>query len=137
MNVIYSQEPDLTVEEFADVLERSTLAARRPMTNRPLLDQMLRNSQLCLTARLDGKLVGISRAITDFSYCTYLADLAVDREFQRLGIGRELIDRTHEAAGRHTLLLLLSAPEAADYYPHIGFEPHHSCWTLPRQLPNE
>lgn len=136
MDVIYSQEPDLSVEEFADVLERSTLAARRPMTNRPLLDQMLRNCQLCLTARVDGQLVGISRAITDFSYCTYLADLAVDREFQRQGIGKELIDRTHAAAGKHTMLILLSAPEAEKYYPHIGLAQHHSCWTVARQLPD-
>jgi ribosomal protein S18 acetylase RimI-like enzyme len=78
-----------------------------------------------------GLLVGVSRAITDFSYCTYLSDLAVDEAFQRRGIGRELIRRTHEAAGLHTSLILLAAPKAESYYPHIGMQPHPSCWRIP------
>ena len=73
-----------------------------------------------MTARAGGLLVGISRAITDFHYCTYLSDLAVDEDWQRRGIGRELIKRTHEAAGVHTTLILLSAPKAQTYYPHVG-----------------
>jgi len=77
--------------------------------------------------------VGISRAITDFSFCTYLSDLAVDEAFQRRGIGRELIRRTHEAAGLNTALILLAAPKAQAYYPHIGMARHGSCWTLPRR----
>ena len=80
-----------------------------------------------------GLLVGASRAITDFSYCTYLSDLAVDGQFQRQGIGRELIHRTHEAAGFKTTLILLSAPAARSYYPHIGMQPHDSCWVIARR----
>jgi predicted N-acetyltransferase YhbS len=97
------------------------------------MEGMLRRSDVILTARCGGGLAGVSRAITDFSYCTYLADLAVDRAFQRRGIGKELIRRTHEAAGLHTMLILLAAPAAETYYPHVGLQPHHSCWTLPRQ----
>jgi predicted N-acetyltransferase YhbS len=78
-------------------------------------------------------LVGVSRAITDFAYCTYLSDLAVDGQHQRRGIGRELIRRTHEAAGLHTTLILLAAPKAQTYYPHIGMTKHASCWVIPRQ----
>jgi predicted N-acetyltransferase YhbS len=90
---------------------------------------MLANADILLTARIEsGLLVGISRAITDFHYCTYLSDLAVDRDHQRKGIGRELIRRTHEAAGLCTRLILLSAPTASDYYPHIGMRKHDSCW---------
>jgi GNAT superfamily N-acetyltransferase len=137
MNVDYRIEPELSVDEFCDVLERSTLAARRPMTNRPVMEGMVRHADIFVTARIEGRLVGVSRAITDYSYCTYLADLAVDRAYQGQGIGRELIQRTHEAAGRHTLLILLAAPEAETYYPHIGMQQHHSCWTIPRQLPPE
>lgn len=135
MNVLYSTQADLSVDEFCDVLERSTLAQRRPMTDRPVMEGMVRHADLFVTARIDGRLVGVSRAITDYSYCTYLADLAVDQAFQGRGIGRELIHRTHEAAGRHTLLILLAAPAAETYYPHIGMQQHHSCWILPRQTP--
>jgi len=86
-----------------------------------------------VTARLDGRLVGVSRAITDYSFCTYLSDLAVDQDFQRQGIGKELIRRTHEAAGLNTTLILLAAPKAVTYYGHVGMTKHDSCWIIPRQ----
>jgi GNAT superfamily N-acetyltransferase len=126
----YNLEPELSREEFIDVLVRSTLAERRPVGERETIEAMLRNANVIITARCDGKLVGVSRAITDFAYCTYVADLAVDRAFQRRGIGKELLRRAHEAAGLKTRLILLAAPAAASYYPHIGMEKHDSCWTL-------
>ncbi len=133
MNVIYALEPDLGAEEFIDVLVRSTLAQRRPVDEPETIRGMLRNAGVLVTARAGGRLVGISRAITDFSYCTYLSDLAVDQAFQGRGIGRELIRRTHEAAGIKTTLILLAAPLARTYYPHVGMAPHDSCWIIPRQ----
>jgi GNAT superfamily N-acetyltransferase len=131
--ITYQLEPELSAAEFLDILTRSTLAERRPVGERTTIEQMLAAADVILTARHLGKLVGISRAITDFSYCTYLSDLAVDQEFQRRGIGRELISRTHAAAGLGTTLILLSAPAARTYYPHIGMQQHDSCWILPRQ----
>lgn len=135
MNVVYAIEryPDLGVDAFIDVLCRSTLAERRPVDDPETIRGMLANAGVIATARIDGRLVGISRAVTDFSYCTYLSDLAVDQAYQRRGIGRELIRKTHEAAGRHTLLILLAAPRAREYYPHIGMTGHDSCWTIPAQ----
>jgi predicted N-acetyltransferase YhbS len=94
---------------------------------------MLTHADVIVTARVGELLVGVSRAITDFSYCTYLSDLAVDEAFQRRGIGRELIRYTHEAAGLKTALILLAAPAAREYYPHIGMQKHDSCWIIPRQ----
>jgi predicted N-acetyltransferase YhbS len=131
MNVTYHQEPDLSPEEFINVLIRSTLAERRPINDAETIRGMLRNADVILTARIDGVLVGISRAITDFAFCTYLSDLAVDEKFQRQGIGQELIRCTHEAAGLHTTLVLLAAPMAQTYYPHIGMTKHESCWITP------
>jgi GNAT superfamily N-acetyltransferase len=132
MTIEYQLEPNLSAEEFIDVLIRSTLAERRPVNDRATIDRMLAGASVIVTARAHAKLVGVSRAISDFGYCTYLSDLAVDRAFQRQGIGRELIRRTHEAAGLGTTLILLSAPQAAAYYPHIGMTKHDSCWIIPR-----
>jgi ribosomal protein S18 acetylase RimI-like enzyme len=129
----FALEPQLDPAEFIDVMTRSTLAKRRPPPTRDSIRQLLVNSDIVATARHAGLLVGVSRAITDFSQCVYLADLAVDVAFQRRGIGRELVEQTHSAAGKHTLLVLLAAPAAAMYYPHIGLQPHPSCWTIPRQ----
>ncbi len=130
--VTYHIEPDLSSAEFIDVLHRSTLAERRPVNDLACIESMLRNASLVVTARHGELLVGISRAITDFTYCTYLSDLAVDVAYQKQGIGQALIHRTHAAAGKHTMLVLLAAPKARTYYPHIGMQPHDSCWIIPR-----
>lgn len=127
----YLLEPNLSADEFADILRRSTLAARRPADDSARLAGMLRFADIIVTARTEeGLLIGVSRAITDYHYCTYLSDLAVDEEFQRQGIGRELIRRTHQAAGLQTHLILLAAPAAQAYYPRIGMVPHESCWLI-------
>lgn len=131
--VTYQLEPELDAAEFIDVLVRSTLAERRPVDRPDVIDAMLRHADIVVTARVDNQLVGVSRAISDFSYCTYLSDLAVDEAHQGQGIGRELIRRTHEAAGVDTTLILLAAPNARSYYPHIGMRPHESCWIFPRR----
>jgi ribosomal protein S18 acetylase RimI-like enzyme len=131
---VYQLEPELSVAAFVDLLHRSTLAERRPVTEPATMAGMLSHADLIVTARTaDGLLIGVSRAITDFSYCTYLSDLAVDTAFQGRGVGRELIRRTHEAAGLHTTLILLAAPKAQTYYPHIGMRRHDSCWIVDRR----
>jgi predicted N-acetyltransferase YhbS len=135
MEIVYRLEayPELRPEEFLDVLERSNLAERRPVAEAETIRGMLVHADVIVAARAGGLLVGVSRAITDFHYCTYLSDLAVDEKWQRRGIGRELIRRTHEAAGRQTTLILLAAPKARTYYPHVGLVAHDSCWMIPRE----
>jgi predicted N-acetyltransferase YhbS len=128
--ITYAVEPGLTAEEFIAVLRRSTLAERRPVRDRARMDAMLRHADLIVTARAHGMLVGVSRAVSDFCFCTYLSDLAVDVAFQRRGIGRTLIQRTHREAGLSTTLILIAAPKARTYYPHIGMEHHDSCWII-------
>ncbi len=127
-------EPHLGAAEFIDVLKRSTLAERRPVDDVPRIAKMLACADLIVTARDEqGLLLGVARAITDFAYCTYLADLAVDVDYQGRSIGRQLIRLVHASAGLETRLILLAAPAAATYYPHIGMEKHESCWMVPPQ----
>jgi hypothetical protein len=126
--VMYRLEPDLIPADFIDVLVRSTLAERRPISELDTIQSMLKNADVIVTARLGGLLAGVSRAITDFAFCTYLSDLAGDEKYQRQGIWQELIRRTHEAAGLHTTLILLAAPKAQSYNPNIGMTKHESCW---------
>ncbi|HQY88234.1 MAG TPA: GNAT family N-acetyltransferase [Tepidisphaeraceae bacterium] len=132
--ITYAAEPDLSPAEFIDVLKRSTLAERRPVDFPETIAGMLKHADLILTARSsDRLLVGVARSISDFSYCTYLSDLAVDQAWQKRGIGRELIHRSHEMIGLKTTLILLSAPKAATYYPHIGMRQHPSAWVIDRK----
>jgi GNAT superfamily N-acetyltransferase len=132
MTVVYALEPDLPAEEFRAVLIASTLAERRPVSDLARLDRMLRQADIVLTARDAGRLVGISRAVTDFSYCCYLSDLAVDQAYQRQGIGKRLIEETKKQAGETATLILAAAPAAETYYPHIGMKHLPSCWSIPR-----
>lgn len=133
MTIAYGLEPDLPAEEFRAVLIASTLGERRPVDDLQRLDRMLRHADLIVTARDGRRLVGVSRAITDFSYCCYLSDLAVDAAYQRQGIGRRLVAETHKSAGELTSLILVAAPAAQSYYPRIGMQQRPSCWTLPRE----
>ena len=125
---VYQLEPDLTVAEFIDLLERSTLAELRPVDDEARLEVMLKNADIIVTARCGDLLVGVARAITDFAFCCYLSDLAVDETYQRQGIGKELLRRVSTEAGEKTKVILLAAPKAVEYYPHIGMIRHESCW---------
>jgi predicted N-acetyltransferase YhbS len=94
---------------------------------------MLASANVIVTARDRGHLVGVARGLSDFSFCFYLSDLAVDQPYQGLGIGRRLVSEAHDIAGLATTLILLAAPGAESYYPHIGLQPCPSCWIVPRQ----
>jgi predicted N-acetyltransferase YhbS len=95
--------------------------------------RMFANANLIFSAWTDGRLVGVCRALTDFSYCCYLSDLAVDRNFQNQGIGKELIRRVQAAIGTEVALILIAAPEAASYYPKLGFDNIESGFIIKRK----
>jgi predicted N-acetyltransferase YhbS len=125
----YRTGNDLDLEWVIDLYRASTLGERRPLDDRQRMAAMLKNANLVITAWDGELLVGIARSITDFSYATYLSDLAVRDTHQRRGIGRELLRRTQEAGGT-ARVVLLSAPKAESYYPRIGMTQHTSAWTL-------
>jgi predicted N-acetyltransferase YhbS len=118
---------DLDFEQYMAVYVQSTLGERRPVGDRERMRRMLEEANLVVAAWDGEHLVGIARSLTDFVYATYLSDLAVKVSHQKRGIGRELMRRTQLEAPQATLILL-SAPAAEKYYPHVGFAPHHSAW---------
>jgi GNAT superfamily N-acetyltransferase len=121
---------DLDLDAAIDLYRASTLGARRPLDDRARMAAMLKNANLVVTAWDGDLLVGISRALTDYAYVTYLSDLVVRASHQRAGIGKELIRRTQAAAGSQAKLVLLAAPAAVSYYAHVGFTQHPSAWIL-------
>ena len=128
--IVYRVGNDLDLDAVIELYRASTLGQRRPINDLARMRTMLARAGIVVTA-WDGRLmVGLSRAVSDFAYFTYLADLAVRESHQRSGIGRELIRRTREAGGPKTNLLLLSAPAAEEYYPRLGFVRHESAWLL-------
>ena len=115
--------------QFIALLQKTSLGARRPLAEAERIDAMLQNADLLISAWDDDRLVGIARAVTDYAYCCYLSDLAVDEAWQRRGIGQELLATLKQALHPQCKIILLAAPQAVDYYPHIGFTQHPSAWT--------
>jgi predicted N-acetyltransferase YhbS len=132
LNIQYKLNPKLTTEEFIDILNRSTLGERRPIDDKECIEGMLKNTDIIVVAVESDKIVGVARAVTDYNYCCYLSDLAVDEKYQKNGIGKQLISKVQEQLNDKCKIILLSAPDAKEYYPNIGFTKHPSAWTLPR-----
>jgi predicted N-acetyltransferase YhbS len=127
--ITYQTGNDLDLGAVIELYRASTLGERRPVDDRERMKLMLANANLVVTAWDDELLVGIARSLSDFSYATYLSDLAVRASHQKQGIGRELIRQTQEQGGPATVILL-SAPKAVEYYPRIGFSHHPQAWCL-------
>jgi GNAT superfamily N-acetyltransferase len=127
--ITYRTGNDVDLEAVVDLYVDSTLGERRPVDDRERMARMLAEANLVLTAWEGTLLVGISRSITDWVYCTYLSDLAVRADHQGRGIGKQLVRLTREATPQATLILL-AAPKAVDYYPRIGMTRHESAWVL-------
>jgi predicted N-acetyltransferase YhbS len=125
----YQTGNDIDLDEMIELYIDSTLGERRPVEERERMARMLEEANLVITARDDDLLVGISRSVTDWVYCTYLSDLAVRADYQGQGIGKELVRLTREATPQATVILL-AAPKAVDYYPKIGMTRHESAWVL-------
>ena len=134
MTIIFAIEDTLAADEFTDILKRSGLDARRPVDKPDIIQGMVDNASLIVTARdKDGRLLGVARSLTDFAYCCYLSCLAVDRDCQHQGIGKELIRRSKEASGGDKItLMLLSAPDGMDYYPKVGLDTFDNCFGIRR-----
>lgn len=133
MNIEYFHDRKITPAQFVDVLRRSTLAERRPIEDLERISEMLAHADLVCTAWAGELLVGIARSVTDFSFCCYLSDLAVDVSYQRTGIGKKLIRLTQEQLHPKCKIVLLAAPKAEGYYPKIGFRNFPSAWILYRE----
>jgi GNAT superfamily N-acetyltransferase len=129
-NIQYAHETDLSPEELGDVFRRSGIG--RPFGDIERLSRMLSQSNLVVTARANGRLIGVARGWTDRAWVCFVSDLAVDGEYQRRGIGRALLNEIRQLVGDDVSIGLFAAPSAETYYPHVGFEPV-SAWRIPRK----
>jgi GNAT superfamily N-acetyltransferase len=129
-NIQYHLDRGLTPIQLADIFDRAGLI--RPTDDLARRAQMLTHGNLLITAWDADKLVGVARSLSDFCFCCYLSDLAVDESYQHHGIGKQLIALTQEKIGSRTTLLLLAAPTAMGYYPKVGFEAVPNGWTIKR-----
>lgn len=129
-HITYKNDGNISATQLAEIFRNSGI--RRPVDDLDRMATMLKHANLIVTAWDGERLVGVARALTDFSYCCYLSDLAVDKNYQKRGIGEELIQRVRAGIGEQSMLLLLAAPEAMEYYPKVGFEAVSNGWIMKR-----
>lgn len=120
MSIAYKVNIPLSVKEIIEVYASSGI--NRPVEDEGRIGKMYNHSNLVVSAWEGEQLVAVCRALTDFCYCCYVSDLAVRKEYQRKGIGKELLRITKENIGEQSMLLLLSAAPAMEYYPKMGMQ---------------
>jgi N-acetylglutamate synthase-like GNAT family acetyltransferase len=131
MNITYQSDIYPATEEIISLYHSSGL--NRPIDDKHRIAKMYANSNLVVTAWDGSLLVGIARSLTDFCHCCYLADLAVRMEYQRKGIGKQLMKITKQEIGPQSMMLLLSAATAMEYYPGAGLEKVTNGFMLQRE----
>lgn len=131
MNITYRNNKDVKLEDVIRVFRNSGIT--RPTDQPKRIQDMIRYSDILLTAWLGDRMIGVARALTDWSFCCYLSDLAVDKDVQKSGIGRELIARVREEIGEGVSLIILAAPSAMEYYPKVGFEKIENGFVIKRK----
>ena len=133
MIIEYKINEPIATDQFIELLANSTLGERRPIDDYQCMEGMISNSNLMVSAWHNSSLVGIARSVTDFHYACYLSDLAISKEYQKSGIGKQLQILTQKQLGTKCKLILIAAPAANPYYEHIGFTNNPRCWVLDRE----
>ena len=128
MDITYTTKKKVSVEDYIDLIGSTSLKDRRPLDDPERIEQMIKNANLTVTAWDGNELVGIARSVTDFAYCCYLSDLAVRGSYQKRGIGKKLVQFTKDNLHNNAKIILLAAPQAEEYYPHIGFDRHNAAF---------
>ncbi|MCL6604390.1 MAG: GNAT family N-acetyltransferase [Paenibacillus sp.] len=130
MNITYKINAPLEAAEVAEIFKSSGI--KRPVDDLNRIGKMIANADVLVSAWDGENPVGIARAITDHVYCCYLSDLAVRMDYQKMGIGKELVNVLKGHLGKEVMLLLLAAPSAMEYYPKIGFDKLDSAFIVAR-----
>ena len=129
MPITYQVQPKISLPDFIDILDRSTLGLRRPLADVDAMQMIFDFGNVYIGAYDAEKLVGLARVMTDFVYTSYLSDLAIDEAYQHQGIGKQLIKEVKKFIPR-AKIILLAAPAAEGYYPKIGMKNHKHCYIL-------
>lgn len=121
------QRPSAAV--IAELYRRSPLY--RPVDDVDRIAAMYAGSNVVITAWEGDKLVGILRGWTDGAYDGYVCDLAVDPDYQKQGVGRELLAQV-TAQDPRIQWVLRASKIATGYYSHLGWQKIENGWFWPR-----
>ena len=81
----------------------------------------LQNSHSLVTARSEGKLVGLGNAISDGYLVVYFPHMLVHPDFQRLGIGKKMMEKLLDRYQNFHQKMLTADGNAISFYESLGF----------------
>ena len=128
MAITYLTEHVPDINDVIKLYSACFLENPRPTDDSERLSKMIQSASLLCTAYDNNALVGMCRALSDFSYVTYISDLAVLPAYQGKQIGKKMLDIIAQKSESVEKIVLLSSQSANSYYPHLNFEPHQRAW---------
>jgi GNAT superfamily N-acetyltransferase len=118
-----TSRPDAAL--ISDLYRRSPLY--RPVDDADRIAAMYAGANVVLTAWDGETLAGILRGWTDGAYDGYVCDLAVAPEYQKAGVGRELL-RMAVTQNPRIQWILRASKIATEYYAHLGWQKVENGW---------
>lgn len=120
------EEERISAETYIDFLKRTDLGSQYPKERfEERISKLVSNVSISLVARNEnGLIVGILFGLTDYVYWLYVTDLAVDRDFEGRGIGRQLMRTAHDRAGgeKDIAVYLIANEKAVPFYEKLGMK---------------
>jgi ribosomal protein S18 acetylase RimI-like enzyme len=122
VTIVYRDTHDVDLDQLTVLF--NVVGWERRTADRERLAQLVRGSLYVVSAWDADRLVGFARGISDGATNAYISTAAVLPEYQKRGIGRELIQQL--IADHDGIQFVLHANERAyPFYLHldVGFEP--------------
>ena len=126
----YTTEKSVDIEQVIHLYKQSFIELKRPVEDKLKMEALIDHANVIITAWDNKTLVGICRGFSDFNFVTYISDLAVLKDYQTQGIGKELLAKVKDFTDHSTRLVLLSNVSANTYYEKLGFSRHDRAWVL-------
>lgn len=126
MNNITIKEERISSEEYIDFLKRTDLGSQYPKERfNERIKKLVKNVNISLVARSgEDVVVGVLFGLTDFAYWLYITDLGVARDYERQGIGMNLMKTAHKLAGgeKDIAVYLIANENAVPFYEKFGMK---------------
>lgn len=120
------EQERISAEEYIDFLKRTNLGSQYPKERfKERISNLVKYVSITLVARNEsGLIVGVLFGLTDYAYWLYVTDLGIDRNYERQGIGKQLMKAAHNKAGgeKDIAVYLIANEEAVPFYEKLGMK---------------
>jgi ribosomal protein S18 acetylase RimI-like enzyme len=122
---VYTQN-NIDWKELSDLYRIAPLGEKKPDD----LETVFTNSMFKCFIFDKGKIVGVGRALADGKDCSYICDIAVNPNYQGLGLGKGIVTRLVELSKGHKKIILYANPGKEDFYKKFGFKKMNTAMAI-------